>query len=142
SRYAASSAWARATSRRWSPSTASTSAPSRSPTSRSSPGRSARAPSLCPTSSSSSAPRSIRKPTRERDAGLHPLPDHVARRSGMSLHLILKNLDEPGLNTLEVYRRRGGYGERMLKALRMQPEELVEELKASGLRGRGGAGFS
>jgi NADH-quinone oxidoreductase subunit F len=60
----------------------------------------------------------------------------------MSLHLILKNIDEPGLNTLEVYRRRGGYGERMLKALRMQPEELVEELKASGLRGRGGAGFS
>jgi len=60
----------------------------------------------------------------------------------MSLHLILKNIDESGLNTLEVYRRRGGYGERMLKALRMQPEELVEELKASGLRGRGGAGFS
>src|ERR671920_995181 len=51
-------------------------------------------------------------------------------------------IDEPGLNTLEVYRRGGGYGDRLRKALTMPPEALVEELKASGLRGRGGAGFS
>jgi NADH-quinone oxidoreductase subunit F len=60
----------------------------------------------------------------------------------MSQHLIFNNIDEPGLHTLEVYRRRGGYGERFRKALTMPPEALVEELKASGLRGRGGAGFS
>jgi NADH-quinone oxidoreductase subunit F len=57
-------------------------------------------------------------------------------------HLIFNDIDEPGLHTIEVYRRRGGYGDRLLKALRMPPEALVEELKASGLRGRGGAGFS
>jgi len=56
--------------------------------------------------------------------------------------LIFDNIDEPGLATLDVYRRRGGYGDRLTKALNMPAEALVEELKASGLRGRGGAGFS
>ena len=56
--------------------------------------------------------------------------------------LIFSEIDEPGLNTIDVYKRRGGYGERLRKALTMPPEALVEELKASGLRGRGGAGFS
>src|ERR1700759_5768414 len=56
--------------------------------------------------------------------------------------LIFSDIDEPGLHTLEVYKRRGGYGDRLRKALNMPPEALVEELKASGLRGRGGAGFS
>ena len=56
--------------------------------------------------------------------------------------LIFDNIDEPGLHTIDVYRRRGGYGDRLRKALTMPPEALVEELKASGLRGRGGAGFS
>ena len=56
--------------------------------------------------------------------------------------LIFSDIDEPGLHTLEVYKRRGGYGDRLRKALQLPPEALVEELKASGLRGRGGAGFS
>ena len=60
----------------------------------------------------------------------------------MSANLIFKNIDEPGLHTLEVFQRRGGYGDRLRKALQMPREALVEELKASGLRGRGGAGFS
>ncbi len=60
----------------------------------------------------------------------------------MAKQLIFDNIDEPGLNTLDVYRRRGGYGDRLRKALSMPREALVEELKASGLRGRGGAGFS
>ncbi len=60
----------------------------------------------------------------------------------MSQHLIFSNIDEPGLNTLEVYKQRGGYGDRLRNALQMPAEALVEELKASGLRGRGGAGFA
>jgi NADH-quinone oxidoreductase subunit F len=55
--------------------------------------------------------------------------------------LLYDNIDEPGLNTIDVYRRRGGY-EMIERALALTPEELVEQLKASGLRGRGGAGFS
>jgi NADH-quinone oxidoreductase subunit F len=57
------------------------------------------------------------------------------------MKLLFENIDEPGLDTIDVYRRRGGY-ETAPKALAMRPEELVEALKASGLRGRGGAGFS
>ncbi len=55
--------------------------------------------------------------------------------------LLFTDIDEPGLCTLEVYERRGGY-ESLRKALAMTPEEVLEQLKASGLRGRGGAGFA
>jgi NADH-quinone oxidoreductase subunit F len=54
--------------------------------------------------------------------------------------ILLRDIDEPGLATLEVYERRGGY-EALRKALRMEPEAIVAEIEASGLRGRGGAGF-
>src|ERR1700733_2722976 len=37
--------------------------------------------------------------------------------------------------------RRGGY-QSLRKALKMTPEEVLEQLKASGIRGRGGAGFA
>jgi NADH-quinone oxidoreductase subunit F len=55
--------------------------------------------------------------------------------------LLFTDIDEPGLNTLEVYERRGGYSS-LRKALQMTPEEVLEQLKASGIRGRGGAGFA
>ncbi len=44
--------------------------------------------------------------------------------------------------TLETYRRTGGYEawERILRE-KTPPEQIIEEVKASGLRGRGGAGF-
>ncbi|HYM45461.1 MAG TPA: NADH-quinone oxidoreductase subunit NuoF [Solirubrobacteraceae bacterium] len=58
----------------------------------------------------------------------------------MSTKLLFDRIDEPGLNTLAVYERRGGY-ESLRKALRMTPEDVLGELEASGLRGRGGAGF-
>ena len=59
----------------------------------------------------------------------------------MSTHLLFEGIDEPGLNTLEGYRRRGGY-ETLPKALRMSRDEVLNELIESELRGRGGAGFS
>ena len=55
--------------------------------------------------------------------------------------LLLRDIDEPGLSTLEVYERRDGY-QSLRKALAMSPDEVLEQLKASGLRGRGGAGFA
>jgi NADH-quinone oxidoreductase subunit F len=54
--------------------------------------------------------------------------------------ILFDRIDEPGLNTLEVYERRGGYRQ-LRRALTMAPGDVVAELKASGLRGRGGAGF-
>jgi NADH-quinone oxidoreductase subunit F len=55
--------------------------------------------------------------------------------------LLFTDIDEPGLRTLEVYERRGGYGS-LRKALQSEPEEVLASLEASGLRGRGGAGFA
>jgi NADH-quinone oxidoreductase subunit F len=55
--------------------------------------------------------------------------------------LLTKDFGLDSLQTLEVYQRIGGY-QPYRKALKeMQPEELVEMVKKSGLRGRGGAGF-
>jgi NADH-quinone oxidoreductase subunit F len=55
--------------------------------------------------------------------------------------ILFAGIDESGLNTIEVYRRRGGY-EALRKVLTaMTPAEVTDELMASGLRGRGGAGF-
>ena len=55
--------------------------------------------------------------------------------------IVTKDIDVPGINSLEVYSRHVGY-EALAKALReYQPDDLVELIKKSGLRGRGGAGF-
>jgi NADH-quinone oxidoreductase subunit F len=58
----------------------------------------------------------------------------------MSKQILLENINTPGIETLGVYRELGGY-KALEKALKMQPGEVVEEVKKSGLRGRGGAGF-
>jgi NADH-quinone oxidoreductase subunit F len=54
--------------------------------------------------------------------------------------MLFEGIDEPGLNTLEVYERRGGY-EAMRKALAISPEEVLSDITDSAIRGRGGAGF-
>lgn len=54
--------------------------------------------------------------------------------------LLLKGIHESGLATLEGYKKQGGY-ETLKKALERKPADLIEEIKNSGLRGRGGAGF-
>ena len=56
--------------------------------------------------------------------------------------MLFRGIDDPELATLEGYRDRGGYRalERALRQL--EPGELLEQLESSGLRGRGGAGFS
>ncbi len=54
--------------------------------------------------------------------------------------LLFEGIDDPNLNTLEVYERRGGY-QALRKALGMTPEEALSNITDSGLRGRGGAGF-
>ncbi|HZV74804.1 MAG TPA: NADH-quinone oxidoreductase subunit NuoF [Conexibacter sp.] len=59
----------------------------------------------------------------------------------MSEKLLFDRIDEPGLATLAVYERRGGY-ESLKRALKMPREEVLQNLLDSGLRGRGGAGFA
>ncbi|MCX7878170.1 MAG: NADH-quinone oxidoreductase subunit NuoF [Ignavibacteria bacterium] len=52
--------------------------------------------------------------------------------------VILKNI--PDLHKLDVYLKHGGYSA-LEKSLKMKPEGIIEEVKKSGLRGRGGACF-
>lgn len=54
--------------------------------------------------------------------------------------IILKNIREENQNKLSFYQQRGGY-EALKKALTMDPLAVIDEVKKSNLRGRGGAGF-
>ncbi|MCF7675688.1 MAG: NADH-quinone oxidoreductase subunit NuoF [Akkermansiaceae bacterium] len=55
--------------------------------------------------------------------------------------LIFKNVDREGWDpSIDCYLRDGGY-EDLKKAVTMQPKDITGEVKKSGLRGRGGAGF-
>ena len=58
----------------------------------------------------------------------------------MSKKILLDKAHIEGIRTFDVYRREGGYRS-VEKAFKMQPNDIVEEVKKSGLRGRGGAGF-
>jgi NADH-quinone oxidoreductase subunit F len=58
----------------------------------------------------------------------------------MATKILFNDIDEPGLATLDVYRRRGGY-ESLRRALAMSREDLVATIMDSNIRGRGGAGF-
>jgi len=54
--------------------------------------------------------------------------------------ILFKDINKKGLHTMKVYQELGGY-QSLKKAFAQKPEEIVEAVKASGLRGRGGAGF-
>jgi NADH-quinone oxidoreductase subunit F len=54
--------------------------------------------------------------------------------------VLLRNVDVEHSTSIEVYRARGGY-QALAKALKMTPDEVMEEVKSANLRGRGGAGF-
>lgn len=58
----------------------------------------------------------------------------------MEIKLLTEHYDKPEYKTLAGYQKNGGY-ETLKKALKMKPEEITLEVKNSGLRGRGGAGF-
>jgi NADH-quinone oxidoreductase subunit F len=56
-------------------------------------------------------------------------------------HILLRHRDIPDLDQLDVYVKHGGI-EALRKALtEMQPDQVTDVVKSSGLRGRGGAGF-
>lgn len=55
--------------------------------------------------------------------------------------VLTRNVGRAEARTVKGYRESGGY-DALAKALRMPPEEIIEEVKRSGLRGRGGAGFT
>ncbi|MEP6589675.1 MAG: NADH-quinone oxidoreductase subunit NuoF [Gemmatimonadota bacterium] len=65
----------------------------------------------------------------------YPHPIHATETPVLSTHF-----GEVEARSYSGWVARGGY-EGLRKALTMTPEQIVDEVKASGLRGRGGAGF-
>lgn len=59
----------------------------------------------------------------------------------MAEHILLRHRDIPGLDRLDTYRRHGGFEAWRKVTTSMDPDDVTNEVKASGLRGRGGAGF-
>ncbi len=55
--------------------------------------------------------------------------------------VVTRNLEVPNIRTLSVYRAHGGW-QAFARALNMSRQAIVDEVKASNLRGRGGAGFA
>jgi NADH-quinone oxidoreductase subunit F len=55
---------------------------------------------------------------------------------------LMKGLNDPELRTIDGYERSGGYRAIRRALTEMEPDQVLHELEESGLRGRGGAGFS
>src|SRR5437588_1035552 len=56
------------------------------------------------------------------------------------LKVLFEHIDKPGIETMAVYEQVGGYAG-LKKAVTMDRQAVIDEVKTSGLRGRGGAGF-
>ncbi|MGA3165416.1 MAG: NADH-quinone oxidoreductase subunit NuoF [Terriglobia bacterium] len=61
--------------------------------------------------------------------------------SPLEVKIISKRFGLPNSTSVDVYLQHGGY-QALEKALAMKPEDVINEVKNSGLRGRGGAGFN
>ena len=55
--------------------------------------------------------------------------------------ILTEHIDTPNLHQIDVYQQFGGYASVEKSLKKMTPDELIDEVKKSGLRGRGGAGF-
>ena len=76
----------------------------------------------------------------ENDDKIMPVPEHD--KHSKQFKIVLRNIGYADPESIDEYIMRGGY-QAMEKAIfTMSPEEVIQEVKDSGLRGRGGAGFS
>ncbi len=82
----------------------------------------------------------------ERITYLHPLTqERIAHRSEVPFYkgqtqIVLRNCGRIDPRSIEQYIARDGYAA-LARVLTQKPEDVIEEMKKSGLRGRGGAGF-
>ncbi|MGD8622813.1 MAG: NADH-quinone oxidoreductase subunit F, partial [Anaerolineales bacterium] len=59
----------------------------------------------------------------------------------MPEHILLRHRDIPGIENLDVYVENNGFKAFETVVTSRSPQEVIDEVKKSGLRGRGGAGF-
>jgi len=72
---------------------------------------------------------------------LEPDPMGPPPHGGMEPPVLLARVDKENSHRIDTYIADGGYEALRKALLEMTPEQVIEEVKASGLRGRGGAGF-
>ena len=60
--------------------------------------------------------------------------------SDHEVRVLSKHFGDPSHRRIDTYVERGGY-KALKKAFEMGPAQVIDEVKGSGLRGRGGAGF-
>ncbi len=92
-----------------------------------------------------------RKPDAGKDTGLGKVNDcqpgkclnepWKAKEETMSDLILLRHREIPGLNQLKTYIANGGFETWKKVVTTLKPDDVVNEVKNSGLRGRGGAGF-
>jgi NADH-quinone oxidoreductase subunit F len=94
-----------------------------------------------------------KEPWRERALGVMDIPNGKRKSDALDIpsiwdhpmlkpqiRIALRNCGIIDPENIDHYLARGGYNA-MAKALSIKPETVIEEVKKSGLRGRGGAGF-
>jgi len=65
----------------------------------------------------------------------------IAKQPPEETRVVFKYIDDPSYDTsIDCYLKHGGY-ETLKKALKMNPDDIIAEVKTGGVRGRGGAGF-
>jgi NADH-quinone oxidoreductase E subunit len=72
--------------------------------------------------------------------GVMPKPEEPVYFGGTECNVLLKNRTVKNSTSIGVYKSNGGY-KALEKALTMEPAAILNEVKASAIRGRGGAGF-
>jgi NADH:ubiquinone oxidoreductase subunit F (NADH-binding)/NAD-dependent dihydropyrimidine dehydrogenase PreA subunit/(2Fe-2S) ferredoxin len=60
---------------------------------------------------------------------------------GRQMHVAMRNCGLIDPTSIEEYIAKGGYSAAVKALTEMEPDQIIEEIKASGLRGRGGGGF-
>jgi NADH-quinone oxidoreductase E subunit len=71
--------------------------------------------------------------------GIMPAPQNTYY-FGTECNVLLKNRNVENSTSIDVYKANGGY-KTLEKAVAMEPQAIIDEVKASSIRGRGGAGF-
>jgi NADH-quinone oxidoreductase subunit F len=79
--------------------------------------------------------------TPEGDPTLEGKPAGPYRLGGMDEPVLIARMRKPESHKIATYIADGGYETARRVLTTMKPEEVVEQVKASGIRGRGGAGF-
>ncbi len=79
--------------------------------------------------------------TPEADPANEGAADTPYRTGGMEPRYLMARLNEPDSHRIGTYEADGGYETARRVLSEVEPADMVEQIKASGIRGRGGAGF-